>query len=114
MAQKLSLNCIRGDLESKLCAATIECDNSALKGVLLTNYGRQDLDKRRLGELIDLVGMIWVGDAQSRSEDILVRVYDYILGQFASHEDKKGGQFHIPTSVVRLLVNMLEPYRGRF
>ena len=91
----------------------IERDNPILKGVLPQDYGRADLDKRRLGELIDLVSTISMGDAQSRSQDILGRVYEYFLGQFATLEGKKGGQFYTPTSVVRLLVNMLEPYKGR-
>jgi len=93
--------------------AAIERDNPALKGVLPQDYGRQDLDKTRLGGVIDLVGTISMGDAQSRSQDILGRVYEYFLGQFATQEGKKGGQFYTPTSVVQLLVNMLEPYKGR-
>ncbi|MBE2270953.1 MAG: SAM-dependent DNA methyltransferase [Anaerolinea sp.] len=93
--------------------AAIERDNPSLKGVLPQDYGRADLDKRRLGELIDLIGTITLGDAGSRSQDILGRVYEYFLGQFATAEGKKGGQFYTPSSVVRLLVEMLEPYRGR-
>lgn len=91
----------------------IERDNSSLKGVLPQDYGREDLDKRRLGELIDLISTIAMGDKESRSQDILGRVYEYFLGQFASAEGKKGGQFYTPKSVVRLLVEMLEPYQGR-
>ncbi|HUN10238.1 MAG TPA: class I SAM-dependent DNA methyltransferase [Aggregatilineales bacterium] len=93
--------------------AAIESDNPLLKGVLPQDYGRADLDKRRLGELIDLISTVTVGDAESRSQDILGRVYEYFLGQFATAEGKKGGQFYTPASVVRLLVEMLEPYRGR-
>ncbi len=93
--------------------AAIERDNPILKGVLPQDYGRPDLDKRRLGELIDLIGTISLGDAQSRSKDILGHVYEYFLGQFATLEGKKGGQFYTPTAVVRLLVQMLEPYKGR-
>ncbi len=93
--------------------AAIEADNPLLKGVLPQDYGRADLDKRRLGELIDLIGTVSVGDSESRSQDILGRVYEYFLGQFATAEGKKGGQFYTPASVVRLLVEMLEPYRGR-
>lgn len=93
--------------------ASIERDNPSLRGVLPQDYGRADLDKRRLGELIDLIGTIVMGDASSRSQDILGRVYEYFLGQFATAEGKKGGQFYTPGSVVRLLVEMLEPYRGR-
>jgi len=93
--------------------AAIERDNPSLKGVLPQDYGRADLDKRRLGELIDLIGTIGLGDKDSQSKDILGRVYEYFLGQFASAEGKKGGEFYTPTSIVRLLVEMLEPYRGR-
>ncbi|PJF25147.1 MAG: N-6 DNA methylase, partial [Phototrophicales bacterium] len=74
--------------------AAIERDNPSLKGVLPQDYGRADLDKRRLGELIDLIGTITLGDAGSRSQDILGRVYEYFLGQFATAEGKKGGQFY--------------------
>jgi type I restriction enzyme M protein len=93
--------------------AAIERDNPSLKGVLPQDYGRENLDKRRLGELIDLISTIAMGDKGSRSNDILGRVYEYFLGQFASAEGKKGGQFYTPKSVVRLLVEMLEPYKGR-
>jgi len=93
--------------------AAIEKENTGLKGVLPQNYGREDLDKRRLGELIDLIGTISLGDSASRSRDILGRVYEYFLGQFASAEGKKGGEFYTPQSIVKLLVAMLQPYRGR-
>jgi type I restriction enzyme M protein len=91
----------------------IERDNPSLKAVLPKNYARPALDKQRLGELIDLIGTIGLGDSQSRSKDILGRVYEYFLGQFADAEGKKGGQFYTPRSIVRLLVEMLEPYEGR-
>jgi type I restriction enzyme M protein len=91
----------------------IEKENSSLKGVLPKDYGRPDLDKRRLGELIDLIGTIGLGDQESRSKDILGRVYEYFLGQFASREGKKGGEFYTPRCVVRLLVEMIEPFKGR-
>jgi len=91
----------------------IERDNSSLKGVLPKNYGREALDKQRLGELIDLVGTIGLGDRESRSKDILGRVYEYFLGQFADAEGKKGGQFYTPRSIVQLLVAMIEPFKGR-
>jgi type I restriction enzyme M protein len=91
----------------------IERENPRLKGVLPQGYGRDDLDKRRLGELIDLIGTIGLGDEVSRSKDILGRVYEYFLGQFADAEGKKGGEFYTPKSIVQLLVTMLEPYRGR-
>jgi len=91
----------------------IEKENRALKGVLPNDYARPSLDKTRLGELIDLVGTIGLGDEASRSKDILGRVYEYFLGQFASAEGKAGGEFYTPQSVVRLLVEMIEPYKGR-
>ncbi len=91
----------------------IERDNPAIKDVLPKNYARQGLDKTRLGQLIDLVSNIKVGDADARSKDVLGRVYEYFLGQFASAEGKKGGEFYTPRCIVKLLVEMLEPYRGR-
>jgi type I restriction enzyme M protein len=91
----------------------IEKDNPSLKGVLSKNYARQELDKTRLGELIDLVSTITLGDKESRSKDILGRVYEYFLGRFAGAEGKGGGEFFTPQSVVKLLVRMLEPYKGR-
>jgi type I restriction enzyme M protein len=93
--------------------AGIERDNPSLKGVLPRDYARPALDKQRLGQLIDLVSNIRVGDAESRSKDILGRVYEYFLSQFASAEGKKGGEFYTPRCIVRLLVEMLEPYKGR-
>jgi len=91
----------------------IERDNSSLKGVLPKDYARSALDKQRLGELIDLIAKIGMGDAENRSKDILGRVYEYFLSQFASAEGKKGGQFYTPRCVVRVLVAMLAPYKGR-
>jgi type I restriction enzyme M protein len=91
----------------------IERDNPSLKGVLPKDYARPALDKQRLGEVIDLIGNIGLGDKESRSKDILGRVYEYFLAQFASAEGKKGGQFYTPRPVVQLLVEMLAPYKGR-
>jgi type I restriction enzyme M protein len=91
----------------------IERDNPRLKGVLPKDYARPGLDKHRLGELIDLVGTIGLGDAENRSKDILGRVYEYFLTQFASAEGKNGGQFYTPNCIVRLIVGMLSPYKGR-
>lgn len=91
----------------------IERDNPSLKGVLPKDYAHPRLDKQRLGQLIDLVGNIGLGDKANRSRDILGRVYEYFLSQFASAEGKKGGQFYTPRCVVRLLVEMLSPYKGR-
>jgi type I restriction enzyme M protein len=87
----------------------IEHDNARLKGVLPKDYARPALDKRRLGELIDLIGTVGLGDAENRSKDIIGRVYEYFLGQFASAEGKRGGEFYTPRPVVRLLVEMLAP-----
>ncbi|MCK4271616.1 N-6 DNA methylase [bacterium] len=91
----------------------VERDNPSLKGVLLKNYARPALDKQRLGQLINLVTNIRVGDEESRSKDILGRVYEYFLSQFASAEGKKGGEFYTPRCIVRLLVEMIEPFKGR-
>jgi len=91
----------------------IEKDNTGLKGVLPKDYARPSLDKTRLGELIDLVGKIGLGDEAARSKDILGRVYEYFLGRFAAAEGKAGGEFYTPRCIVRLLVEMIEPYKGR-
>ena len=93
--------------------SAIERDNPALKGVLPRDYARPALDKQRLGQLIDMIGNIAVGDADARSNDVLGRVYEYFLSQFAGAEGKKGGEFYTPRCVVKLLVEMLEPWRGR-
>jgi len=93
--------------------AGIERDNPSLKGVLPKEYARRALDKQRLGQLIDLISNIKVGDEASRAKDVLGRVYEYFLSQFASAEGKKGGEFYTPRCVVKLLVEMLEPYTGR-
>ncbi len=91
----------------------IERDNPSLKGVLPKDYAHPRLDKQRLGQLIDLVGNISLGDKANRSKDILGRVYEYFLSEFASAEGKKGGQFYTPRCVVHVLVEMLAPYKGR-
>lgn len=91
----------------------IERDNSSLKGVLPKDYAHPRLDKHRLGQLINLVSDIALGDEASRSRDVLGQVYEYFLEQFARAEGKKGGQFYTPNSVVRLLVEMIAPYEGR-
>ncbi|MEO9484694.1 MAG: class I SAM-dependent DNA methyltransferase [Ekhidna sp.] len=91
----------------------IEAENASLKGVLPKVYARQNLDPTSLGELIDLIGNIALGDAKARSADVLGHVFEYFLGQFALDEGKKGGQFYTPRSVVELLVEMLQPYKGR-
>ncbi|WP_292594988.1 type I restriction-modification system subunit M [Mesotoga sp. UBA5847] len=91
----------------------IEKENPTLKGVLPKDYSRPSLDKYRLGELIDIISKIGLGDDESRSKDILGRVYEYFLGKFAAAEGKGGGEFYTPRCVVNLLVRMIEPYRGR-
>jgi type I restriction enzyme M protein len=91
----------------------IERDNPTLKGVLPKEYARPGLDKQRLGQIINLISDIALGDSASKSKDTLGRVYEYFLSQFASAEGKKGGQFYTPAHVVRVLVEMLAPYKGR-
>lgn len=91
----------------------IEKENPTLKGILPKVYARPNLDKASLGGLIDLIGNIALGDEASKAKDILGRVYEYFLGEFALAEGKKGGQFYTPVCVVKLLVEMLEPYKGR-
>lgn len=91
----------------------IEIDNPSLRDILPKDYARPALDKRRLGELIDLIGTISLGDKESKSKDVLGRVYEYFLGQFADAEGKKGGQFYTPKCIVKTLVYMIRPYKGR-
>lgn len=91
----------------------IEKENSTLKGILPKVYARPNLDKAALGGLIDLVSNIALGDAAAKSKDLLGRVYEYFLGEFANAEGKKGGQFYTPKSIVRMMVEMITPYKGR-
>jgi len=91
----------------------IERDNPKLRGVLPRNYARPDLDKQRLGELIDLISGISFGKSREQGLDLLGRVYEYFIGEFADAEGKKGGQFYTPRCIVRLLVEMIEPFEGR-
>ena len=91
----------------------IERDNPALDGVLPKDYARAALDQTRLGQVVDLVSNIKVGGAEAEATDVLGGVYEYFLEQFALAEGRKGGEFYTPRSVVRLLVEMLEPYHGR-
>ena len=99
------------DIDGAMLA--IEANNASLKGVLPKDYARPALNKVMLGELIDLVSGIGMGKKADRSRDILGRVYEYFLGGFAGAEGKRGGEFYTPRSIVRLLVGMLEPYKGR-
>ncbi len=91
----------------------IEKENESLKGVLPKDYARPALNKVMLGELIDLISGIALNEEGASSKDVLGRVYEYFLGQFAGSEGKRGGEFYTPRSVVRVLVEMLEPYQGR-
>ncbi len=91
----------------------VEAENPSLRGVLPKNYTRPSLDVRRLGELVDLISGLGLGGSEHREKDLLGRVYEYFLGHFASQEGKGGGEFYTPRCVVSLLVEMVEPYRGR-
>ena len=91
----------------------IERDNPVLRDVLPKEYARQALDQTRLGQVIDLISDIRIGYAEARAQDVLGRVYEYFLGQFALAEGRRGGEFYTPRGVVRLLVEMLQPYNGR-
>ena len=91
----------------------IEKVNPSLKGVLPKDYARPALNAVMLGELIDLISGIAMGEGQDKSRDVLGRVYEYFLGQFAGSEGKRGGEFYTPRSVVRTMVEMLEPHKGR-
>ena len=91
----------------------IEKDNPSLRGVLPKVFAQEKLDKQNLGGLVDLVSTATLGTKEAQSKDLLGRVFEYFLGEFALAEGKKGGQFYTPGSVVKLLVEMLEPYEGR-
>ena len=91
----------------------IERDNSKLKGKLPRDYARRGIAPERLGRLIDQIASIAIGTDHARAQDVLGRVYEYFLGKFAAAEGKLGGEFFTPRSVVRLLVEMIEPYEGR-
>lgn len=91
----------------------IEKENPTLKGILPKVFARPNLDKTALGGLMDLVGNIALGTEAAKSKDLLGRVYEYFLGEFANAEGKKGGQFYTPKSIVRIMVEMIEPYKGR-
>ena len=108
---RAKLPTIGKDIDNAMLA--IEARNASLKGVLPKDYARPALNKVMLGELIDLVSGIGMAEKADRSRDILGRVYEYFLGGFAGAEGKRGGEFYTPRSVVRLLVEMLEPYKGR-
>ena len=109
--QRAKLPSIGKDIDDAMDA--IELDNPSLKGVLPKDYGRPALDKKRLGELVDMIGNVGFNAPGQNSKDLLGRVYEYFLGMFADAEGKRGGQFYTPESIVKLLVEMLEPYEGR-
>ncbi|MCL4550119.1 MAG: type I restriction-modification system subunit M [Bacteroidetes bacterium] len=108
---RASLPTIGKDVDDAMDA--IEKDNPSLKGVLPKVYAQEKLDKATVGGLINLIGTAVLGTKEAQSKDVLGKVYEYFLGEFALAEGKKGGQFYTPSSVVRLLVEMLEPYEGR-
>lgn len=91
----------------------IERDNPKLKGKLPRDYARRGIPAERIGRLIDQIGSIAIGTDHARAKDVLGRVYEYFIGKFAAAEGKLGGEFFTPSSVVRLLVEMIEPYEGR-
>jgi type I restriction enzyme M protein len=109
--QRAKLPTVGKDIDDAMDA--IEKDNPSLKGVLPKDYARPALDKKRLGELIDLLGNVGFKQKGHSSKDLLGQVYEYFLGMFADAEGKRGGQFYTPQSIVKLLVEMLEPYIGR-
>lgn len=102
-----------GKLIDDAMAAIEDANPKNLQGVLPKDYNRPALDKVMLGELIDLISGIQTGSAAGKGTDLLGRVYEYFLGGFAGSEGKRGGEFYTPRSVVRVLVEMLEPYKGR-
>ncbi len=91
---------------------SIEEENDSLKGILPKNYARPELDKRRLGEVVDLFNNLKLKD-HGNSKDILGKTYEYALAQFASLEGKNAGEFYTPTGIIRTLIEILEPYEGR-
>jgi type I restriction enzyme M protein len=109
--ERAKLPTIGKDIDDAMDA--IELVNPSLKGVLPKDYARPALDKKRLGELLDLIGNVGFNQPGHNSKDLLGRVYEYFLGMFADAEGKRGGQFYTPESIVKLLVEMLEPYNGR-
>jgi type I restriction enzyme M protein len=108
---RASLPTIGQDIDEAMEA--IEKDNTSLKGVLPKVYAQEKLDKTSLGGLVNLIGSATLGTKEAQSKDVLGKVFEYFLGEFALAEGKKGGQFYTPGSVVKLLVEMLEPYEGR-
>lgn len=108
---RAALPTIGKDIDDAMDA--IEKDNQSLRGVLPKVYAQEKLDKTNVGGLVNLIGSSTLGTKESQSKDLLGKVFEYFLGEFALAEGKKGGQFYTPGSVVKLLVEMLEPYEGR-
>ena len=108
---RATLPTIGKDIDDAMDA--IEKDNPSLRGVLPKVFAQEKLDKTSLGGLVNLVGSATLGTKEAQSKDLLGKVFEYFLGEFALAEGKKGGQFYTPQSVVKLLVEMLEPYEGR-
>ncbi len=111
LLERAKLPTIGKDVDDAMDA--IETDNPSLRGVLPKVFAQEKLDKASLGGLIDLIASAVLGTKEAQSKDVLGKVYEYFLGEFALAEGKKGGQFYTPGSVVKLLVEMLEPYEGR-
>ena len=111
LRDRAKLPSIGKDLDTAM--EKIEKKNANLKGILPKVYAKPNLDRAALGGLIDLISNIALGKAAEQSRDILGKVYEYFLGEFALAEGKKGGQFYTPKSIVKVLVEMIEPYRGR-
>jgi type I restriction enzyme M protein len=101
-----------GEIIDKAMIA-IEQDNKRLKGVLPKEYAKPSLGSTRLGAIVDLINGVGLGDKEARKHDVLGRVYEYFLGRFATAEGRSGGEFYTPRPVVRLLVEMIEPFKGR-
>ncbi|MCW3112172.1 MAG: putative type restriction enzyme HindVIIP protein, partial [Segetibacter sp.] len=108
---RASLPTIGSDVDSAMDA--IEKDNTSLRGVLPKVFAQEKLDKASIGGLINQISTATLGTKEAQSKDVLGKVYEYFLGEFALAEGKKGGQFYTPGSVVKILVEMLEPYEGR-
>jgi len=111
LQDRATLPTIGADVDKAMDA--IEAENKSLQGILPRGYAQEKLDKASLGGLINLIGSATLGTKGAQSKDVLGRVFEYFLGEFALAEGKKGGQFYTPGSVVKLLVAMLEPYEGR-
>lgn len=113
--EALRANAKQADIGKRIddALAAIELENPSLKNILDKRYARAPLPDGKLGELVDLISTIGFGEDQSKARDILGQVYEYFLGQFASAEGKKGGQFYTPQSIVNTLVAVLDPHQGK-